>query len=130
MTLSCANNYKPTYDEHCSADQALVWQAWVQRMLRMVMVSHTASSDSLPCNQALLSAHLEKQICSCSVPVMFPPLCLLHTNLSIPPCAPSLTMPCSSYETTSLWPLLESPPEGLHISFVKAEGSNFRYCSL
>jgi len=32
-----------------------------------------------------------------------------------------------SYEETQLWPLLENPPEGLHISFVKAEGSNFRW---
>jgi hypothetical protein len=34
---------------------------------------------------------------------------------------------CRSYEQTSLWPLLEAPPEGLHLDFVKAEGSVFRY---
>ena len=32
-----------------------------------------------------------------------------------------------SYETTSLWPLLYSPPEGLEIDFVRAEHSHFQW---
>lgn len=34
-----------------------------------------------------------------------------------------------SYESSSLWPLLESPPQGLKLDFVKAEGSSFRWSS-
>mmetsp|Transcript_38083 Transcript_38083/g.84834 ORF Transcript_38083/g.84834 Transcript_38083/m.84834 type:complete len:374 (+) Transcript_38083:240-1361(+) len=33
----------------------------------------------------------------------------------------------SSYESTSLWPLLEAPPQGLKLDFVKAERSTFRW---
>lgn len=32
-----------------------------------------------------------------------------------------------SYETSSLWPLLYSPPEGLKIDFIRAEQSQFRW---
>ena len=32
-----------------------------------------------------------------------------------------------SYETTSLWPLLYTPPEGLEIDFVRAEHSHFQW---
>lgn len=32
-----------------------------------------------------------------------------------------------SYESHSLWPLLEQPPEGLSVDFVRAENSNFRW---
>lgn len=32
----------------------------------------------------------------------------------------------ASYEATSLWPLLEAPPQGLRLDFVKAERSTFR----
>jgi len=32
-----------------------------------------------------------------------------------------------SYEMTSLWPLLHTPPEGLRIDFVRAECSHFRW---
>ena len=36
--------------------------------------------------------------------------------------------PCrSSYETTALWPLLQQPPAGLSLDFVKAERSTFRW---
>ncbi|PNW80265.1 hypothetical protein CHLRE_08g384600v5 [Chlamydomonas reinhardtii] len=33
----------------------------------------------------------------------------------------------SSYETTALWPLLQQPPAGLSLDFVKAERSTFRW---
>lgn len=33
----------------------------------------------------------------------------------------------SSYESTSMWPVLQSPPQGLKIDFVRAEGSQFRW---
>lgn len=32
-----------------------------------------------------------------------------------------------SYEAADLWPLLESPPQGLRVDFVRAEGSTFRW---
>lgn len=32
-----------------------------------------------------------------------------------------------SYERSSLWPLLYSPPEGLKIDFVRAENSHFKW---
>eukprot|EP00879_Flechtneria_rotunda_P003292 GHRR01003517.1.p1 GENE.GHRR01003517.1~~GHRR01003517.1.p1 ORF type:complete len:389 (+),score=86.25 GHRR01003517.1:211-1377(+) len=32
-----------------------------------------------------------------------------------------------SYEATNLWDLLQSPPEGLHLDFVRAERSHFRW---
>jgi hypothetical protein len=33
----------------------------------------------------------------------------------------------ASYEASSLWPLLQQPPQGLKVDFVKAERSNFRW---
>jgi hypothetical protein len=33
----------------------------------------------------------------------------------------------ASYEGASLWPLLQSPPQGLRLDFVKAERSSFRW---
>jgi hypothetical protein len=33
----------------------------------------------------------------------------------------------ASYESASLWPLLQAPPQGLQLDFVKAERSNFRW---
>lgn len=33
----------------------------------------------------------------------------------------------NSYESSSLWGLLESPPQGLAVDFVRAEGSSFRW---
>jgi pimeloyl-ACP methyl ester carboxylesterase len=32
-----------------------------------------------------------------------------------------------SYEAADLWPLLETPPQGLRVDFVRAEGSTFRW---
>ncbi|KAK9812876.1 hypothetical protein WJX72_005084 [[Myrmecia] bisecta] len=32
-----------------------------------------------------------------------------------------------SYETTSLWPFLQNPPNGVRVNFVKAADSNFRW---
>lgn len=33
----------------------------------------------------------------------------------------------ASYEATDMWPLLQAPPEGLRLDFVRAEQSNFRW---
>lgn len=33
----------------------------------------------------------------------------------------------ASYETTSLWPLLQAPPQGLSLDFVRAEHSSLRW---
>jgi hypothetical protein len=33
----------------------------------------------------------------------------------------------ASYESADLWPLLHSPPQGLKVDFVRAEGSTFRW---
>jgi hypothetical protein len=33
----------------------------------------------------------------------------------------------ASYEATSLWPFLRRPAQGVRVSFVRAEGSNYRW---
>jgi hypothetical protein len=51
---------------------------------------------------------------------------LLLLLVSSPPAGFTPAPAHRSYEDTSMWPLLERPPQGLSLDFVKAERSNFR----